>query len=160
MSRPRKRKGEPRDNQSPPEDGGTIRQAVIDTLKVDPKGDEALACVMASIVLNRPYSAPDEELAGKCFVAAMKHPDPAVASRFFQRMLRLKLNAESPHRNAFAYYAYSRFIDEAGREPSKPELRAYIEARRNEFKDAPGAEDPKGWTRLWKESGLSELATR
>jgi hypothetical protein len=161
MSRPRKRKADPPARTSPPDEetAAWSRQHNLNALRVDPKGDDPLACVLASVVLDRSFPSVDE-VAGAMFVAVLKNPDPMVAGRFFQRVMRLKLNADMPHRNAYAFHAYGRFIEETGREPSKPELRAYIEARRNEFKDAPGAEDPKGWTRLWRESGLSGLATR
>jgi hypothetical protein len=135
----------------------TARQCTIDNLRVDPFGDEPLANLMGSIILNRstPYF---EELAGQIFVKALKHEDPEVASQFFERVMKMRRNADSPHRNAYAYYAYSRFIEEVGREPSKPELKAYIQARRDEFRDAPGDGDGKGWTRLWEGAGLTELA--
>jgi hypothetical protein len=165
MSRPRKRKLPPPDRR--PESEGelpehwpaVLRQKSVNQLRVDPKGDEPLSGILGDVILCR-ASADDEDLAGKMFLAVLKAPDPSVAEQFFRRVMRLKLNAVAPHRNAFAYYAYGRFIEDAGREPSKTELRAYIEARRNEFKEAPGEDDPKGWTRLWKESGLSGLATR
>ncbi|MCW1921217.1 hypothetical protein OKA05_01555 [Luteolibacter arcticus] len=137
----------------------TARQHFIDKLRVDPKGEEPLAGTLGSVILNRatPYF---EELAGRLFVTALKHEEPAVTAQFFQRVMSLKYNAAAPHRNAFAYYAYSRFIEETEREPTKPELKAYILARRDEFKDAPDESDAKGWTRLWKESGLSDLSAR
>lgn len=152
-------------NSSPEQDAaraglaGVARQNSIDRLRVDPKGDEPLAPVLASVLLDRSDSF-DEKLVGKMFVTVLRNPDPAVAEQFFRRVMALKMNAAQPHRNSYAYYAYARFIEETDREPSKPELRAYIEARREEFKDAPGPDDKQGWTRLWKESGLSNLADK
>jgi hypothetical protein len=164
MSRPRKRKLEPRarrvtdegkvDDLSVP-----LGQLHINTLRADPVGDHPLAVVLGSVILDRGLPS-CEELAGKMFVAVLKHPDPAVATRFFRSIMAMKANVSQPHRNAYAFHAYARFIEETGREPSKPELRAYIEARRNEFKDAPSAGDKAGWARVWKAAGLSDLAPK
>ena len=167
MSRPKKRKSAaPGDMRLAVADGGELAaselgmaQALIDTLRVDPAREHPLACVLGSVILNR-STASDDELAGKLFVAALKASDPTVAARLFRQVIAMKEAAAQPHRNAFAFFAYVRYIEEAGREPSKPELRQYIEARRDVFRDAPGDEDKAGWARVWKASGLADLAPK
>lgn len=159
--RPTKRKHAERDNREPLEDGFTplMRQHAMNRLRVDPLNEEPLADCFASVILNR--STPEEDkFAGELFVGLLKKQDPAVVAQAFRRIMMLVSNAGMPHRNAFAFHAYCLFIEEAGREPSKPELRSYIEARRDRFTDAPCAEDKKGWDRLWKGSGLSDLRSR
>lgn len=136
------------------------RQHFIDKLRVDPKGDmPTISGIFGRVILDRSTDFDDDRV-GKLLVKALKHPDPAVADRLFRQILKMKDNANQPHRNAFAYFAYTRFIEETEREPSKPELREYIEARREQYKDAPGPGDKAGWHRLWEESGLSDLNSR
>ena len=100
----------------------------------------------------------EKRLAKELFAHVLENSTPEQAAAFFARVRRLKESAElPPHRNAFAYYAYSSFIEETGREPSKPELRKYIVARKGAFRDAPTPEDGKAWHRLWEDCGLFEL---
>jgi hypothetical protein len=79
---------------------------------------------------------------------------------FFDNIVMMKKEKELQHRNSYAYQAYSHFIDETDREPSKNELRNYIINRREIYRDAPSAGDGKGWTRVWDESGLDKLKSK
>lgn len=133
------------------------RQSAINTERVDPHRDEPLACILGGVILGR-STADEKDLVGKLFTHILETATPEHARQFFARVLELKKSAAMPaHRNAFAYYAYSNYIEETGREPSKAELRKYIMARREIYKDAPGPEDGRGWTRVWKAVGLSDL---
>jgi hypothetical protein len=80
------------------------------------------------------------------------------AERVFGQILKMKRNMMQRDRRAYALMAYSHYFDEAGKEPTKPQLKAYMQARRDIYKDQPGPDEP--WTRLWKETGLFGMADR
>lgn len=76
----------------------------------------------------------------------------------FEAAIRAKQESEKTlHRNAWAFKAFLSFMEETHRVPSKPQLRDYIDARREIYKDAPSMGDLKGWTRVWKASKLYNL---
>ncbi|GAA5130807.1 hypothetical protein GCM10023212_41110 [Luteolibacter yonseiensis] len=103
----------------------------------------------------------ERQTAGDLLVRVVEKFTADQADDFFKRLISLKRNHEAlPHRNGFAYLAYCRYIEATGKEPTKPQLRKYIVARPEEFKDQPSPEDKKGWSRLWKESGLFTLKER
>ena len=82
-------------------------------------------------------------------------------ARIFGAAIEAKRESEkSPHRNAWAFVAFMKLMREIEREPSKPELKDYIDARRHIYRDAPSADDNKGWTRLWKATKLWPLADK
>jgi hypothetical protein len=156
MSRPRKIKTERMDSRS---DASFFRQNEIDRLRVDQFNDEPLACVLAPVLLNRATDA-EREFVGNLFAEVARTCTPEQLAAFFARVLKLKANVEQPHRNAYAYFGYARFIEETGREPSKPELKAYLLARPEVFKGMPsnGADAKKQWTRLWQDCQLDQLS--
>jgi hypothetical protein len=163
MSRPKKPSREPLDMRTDEQPGDVFaaidRQAVLNQLRADPFGDEPLACILGPVILGRATAA-DKQLTGEIFAAILETSTPDQLAAFFARIHKMKVNADMPpHRNAFAYYAYSNYIGETGREPSKQELRKYITARREIYKDAPqdGPDDGKAWHRLWQDCGLFEL---
>jgi len=134
-----------------------VRQMALNSLRVDPHGDEPLSCILAPVIRKR-GSTSDKELAGKMFVHLLENGTADQAETFFRRVMTLKRNFEQlPHRNGFAYYAYSMFIEENGFEPTKARLKKYILARPDIYKDMPRAADSKAWFRLWDESGLFAL---
>lgn len=158
MARPRKIKDERMDMRADAS-VSLFHQMEIDRARVDPFNDEPLACILAPVLLNRATDA-EREFVGNLFADAARTCTAAQLAAFFARVAKLALNAEQPHRNAYAYFAYARFIEATGREPSKPELKAYMLARPETFKGTPAGDEKKQWTRLWADSGLSELADR
>jgi hypothetical protein len=167
MSRPKKQKTEPLDmraHEEIPDDewmAATARQTQLDRLRVDQFNDDPqLASVLADAILGG-ASEFSRKVAGEVLLGAVENLTADEAEAFFKRVVQMKRNREQlAHRNGFAFFAYSRYLEETGREPSKPELKAYLMARRETFRDLPAAEDGKGWTRLWQESGLATLAAR
>ena len=133
------------------------RQHCIDILRADPHKDEPLAAVLGGIIRGNEPTAWESELLGKLMAQALGKMTIEQAQSFFDRIMALKKNWPHGHRNAFAYYAYSKYIEATGKEPTKKELKKYIVAHRDIFKDAPLKEDTAGWTRLWKNSGLFTL---
>jgi len=133
------------------------RQATLDILFIDPKNSEPLSCVFAPVILNR-GSESDKATAGQILVEILAHGTAEEAGAFFKRVLTLKKESEkAPPPNSYAYYAYSRFIEENGFEPTRSRLKKYILARRSIYKVVPQADDSKAWFRVWEESGLFAL---
>ena len=165
MSNPPKKRNQTFDNRAHDTDephlAAVVRQSGLDKARVDPLNqDPMLACVLAGIIM-RDASEHARDSAGKMLVGAVENFTADEAEAFFRRIVSLKRNHENlRHRNGFAVFAYSRFIEETGKEPTKSELRKFVVARPETFKDQPGAEDKKGWTRLWKDSGLFALPDR
>ena len=123
-------------------------------------GENPLAPYFARVISNR-YSDGDLEAVVELLLGALQDSDLARVERFFMLIVKLKRNEANPHRNAYAYFAYSHYLADNGREPSKAELKAYMLADGNgRYRDLPAPEDKKGWTRLWKNAGLSRLALR
>lgn len=135
------------------------RQAAIDELRTDPFHEAPLACLLAPVLLNRATPS-DRELVGNLFVQVLETATPEQAENFFAQVATLKRNASQPHRNARAYFGYCSFIEATGREPSKPELKAYLDARPDEFPGLPPGYCLKSWNRLFKDSGLEHLAKK
>jgi hypothetical protein len=80
--------------------------------------------------------------------------------KVFDAIIRMKRKAEFWHRNSFAYYAYSNYIEAYGMEPTKNALKEYIVDHPRKYKDAPSKDDCKAWTRLWKAVGLETLKSK
>jgi len=133
------------------------RQLNIDTLRADPLNDEPLAGTFGHIIRGDEPTAFESELLGKLMAQALGKMTIEQAQGFFDRIMEMKKLWAHGHRNAYAYYAYSNYIEATGKEPSKSELKKYIIAHRDIFKDAPPPEDGKAWYRLWKDSGLDKL---
>ena len=167
MSRNKKQKPAPLDmraHEEIPEDewmAATARQTQLDRLRIDQFNDDPqLASVLVDALMGG-ASDFSRKVAGEVMLGAVENLTADEAEAFFKRVVTLKRNREQlPHRNGFAFFAYSRYIEETGREPSKPELKEYLMARRETFRDLPAAEDGKAWTRLWVKSGLASLAAR
>lgn len=60
----------------------------------------------------------------------------------------------------FAVQACYDYMEEAGKQPSKPQLKRFILARKDIYADTPSENVKSEWTRLWKEAGLDGLANR
>jgi hypothetical protein len=160
MARPRKIKTPPADlraDLSTPETVGLFAQMAIDTARVDPFNEEPLACIFGPVLLGRATAAEKKFVGELCAEVLATAPEKAPA--FFARVAKMAANIEQPHRNAYALYGYARFIAETGKEPSKRELREYLLENPKVFPGMPAGDgsDKKGWDRLWKDSGLSNL---
>lgn len=139
----------------------TSRQMQLDHLRIDQfNNDPQLAGILADAIMGG-ASEFSRKVAGEVLLGAVENLTADEAEAFFKRVVVLKRNREQlPHRNGFAVFAYSRYIEETGKEPSKAQLRKYILARPGKYRDQPAPEDKKAWTRLWQESGLATLAAR
>ncbi len=83
----------------------------------------------------------------------------------FRRILAMKREAEkSPqdkHRHWHVLKGYLDYLSETeNRQPSKPELKEYLIARRNIYKNLPDKLDKPGWSDAWKGAGLDDLKDR
>lgn len=99
---------------------------------------------------------------------AVEHATADEAEALFKSIVKLKRTAEELqpggygviNRSAWALLAYNHFINEAGREPAKPELMKYMIARREKYPDQPAPGANSEWTDLWKACGLTGLKNR
>ena len=148
---------------SPEEDSALAsiaRQHQLDRLRVDPLGNEPLASVFGPIILGTSTDS-NKELAGDLFCKLLENGTSEMVEGFLKRVSTLKRNHEAlPHRNGFAYFAYCRFVEAAGKEPTKSQLKKFIIARPEEYRDQPSPDGKKEWTELWKRSGLFTLQDR
>jgi len=134
------------------------RLRMTQRLLVDPYGDNPDAArLFAEIMLGKPSDS-TKQIVGAVLVSAIKNFPSAELEKFFRLICDMKKNVEKPQRNAFAHLAYSVFILEVGREPTRHELKKYIIARPDIYKGQIGPEDYKGWDRLWDDSGLFGLS--
>lgn len=135
------------------------QQRHLDQLRVDPFRDDPASIIYAPIILGR-ASKNQKKDAGNCFVSLLEKASVSQLESVFARLLKLKKNAELPHRNSTAYLGYARFMEETGREPKKPELKRYLLARPETYKGLPPGDDKKAWSRLLEECGLKPLLDR
>ena len=140
------------------------RNNTLGSLLVDPSSQEPLARTFAPFIVGI-FTSDNERLlveraTGELLARALRILPSDELGEFFKMLCRLKKNLEAPRRNLFAFLAYAMFSDENGREPSKPELKAYILQHKDIYRDKPDAGDGKGWTRVWKQSGLFNLSEK
>jgi hypothetical protein len=131
------------------------RESELETLIVDPFHEfPHLASILSKFIVGRPDNDGFDigQLMRKCSSDQLHSLLGSIG--------KMKEKSENYERTAYAYYAYSNFIKESDREPTKPELKKYIVANRSIYKVAPDVGDGKGWTRLWKSSGLFSLSER
>jgi hypothetical protein len=130
----------------------------LKTSKLSQTEEESLRSLADGIEAKRQRS---RDFVGALMACAVEHFTADQAAEFFNHIVKMKLtHGGLPHRNAWAHAAYGDFINETGKEPSKPHLRKYMEARKEKYRDQPSPDDKKGWSRLWKDSGLFTLSDR
>ncbi len=94
---------------------------------------------MGALVLRYLRNEPEEEL-----------------ELLFAELLKMRrLALEPPRREAYAWMALRDYWKQVGRPPSKRELRKFMEARRETYREQPSPDRP--WADLWKESGLNDF---
>jgi hypothetical protein len=114
-----------------------------------------------SHVITGVASEIDRQQAAKEYLENLEKMTPEEMRDFFNLILAYK--AQFANLRSRVFYAVKAAYDYesmTGRKPSKPQLKAFILANRDKYTDAPSAEDGKGWTDLWKNSGLASLANR
>lgn len=133
------------------------REQALACLRLDPMGREPLAALFTGTVEGQ-TSENDQKLVGKLLLESMR---PG-ASDLIKRLetLRRESAKEQRDRRFYAAAAYFDLVALLGRNPSKSELRKFMQARREQYTDQPGPGDPGGWSNLWTESGLGALASR
>lgn len=162
MSRPKKTRAHveslPPDNAS----GGSLERDAL-RRHADPYKDlspfmlDSLGEILGSD--DTPAKARAE--AGAWLISLIRNLDLESCKSMFAAILRAKENLSlGQSRQSYALSACADFIRQTGRPPSKPELKEFILARSNKYRDCPSAGDGKGWTRLWKETHLDGLSSR
>lgn len=128
---------------------------------VDPLGSDFFLTVILAPVICSEASKETKQDVGSFFVNALENLKVDDLCELFERIVALKKNhGQLKHRNWYAVFAFHQYIENFGKVPSKMELRMYMMENIKIFKDQPGPENKKGWTRLWKESGLGGMINR
>jgi hypothetical protein len=112
-------------------------------------------------VITGAASEEERQQAAKEYLENLEKMTPEKMRDFFNLILTYKAQFANLRSRVFhAIKAAYDYESMTGRQPSKPKLKAFILANRDKYTDAPSAEDGKGWTDLWKNSGLASLANR
>jgi len=91
---------------------------------------------------------------GKLVIKYLREGSMEQAEELFADLVKFKRNFEElPRREAYAWTALRDYWKQVGRSPSKRELRKFMEARRETYREQPSPDRP--WADLWKESGLN-----
>jgi|GEM_PF-2304933 len=136
----------------------TERQDRLNQLRVNPKGNASLPPLFSNLVMKN-ASKMEKSLLGNGLIEMIEAFETPVLEKLFKGILEMKRNSEdSPRRNYYAYSAYCNFLKENGKEPTKPELKKFIQ--RNPDLYLVGILEKGGWTIVWKETGLSTLKDR
>ena len=141
----------------PPPGNDTILWARMAKLICDPKDHEEWSYLFGMAIQKRIDLFHFDALAS-LLIGTLANGSVEDVERIFTAAIEAKKeSARLPHRNAWAFLAFLKFMQEAGREPTKPELKDYIRNRPEIYHDAPSPDDLKGWTRLWTETRLRLL---
>jgi hypothetical protein len=147
-----------------PEWGRETRKENYRALLLEPKGERYGGGIFGPLLLGD--ATPEaRSLAGDYLCHIIEHGSVEAIEETFRDLRKLKERAEllksggKAPRSASAYYAYSNFIEEQRREPTKAELRRYILARPKRYGDFPPASADSDclWTDIWKDAGLLDL---
>jgi len=137
-----------------------IRIGALKRLRIDPMGKhENLSLFMAPLLLR--VEGEDETGRNQCRewlanVITGKTADEAAI--LFQGIVALKQELEkTPHKNFCAYLAYHHFIEAVRREPSRRELKKWIQDNSKHYPGIPKSGNSETWDRLWNDCGLEGL---
>ena len=161
MSRPKKKK--PRVEAMPPDQdsAGSLFQDSIRRRALPDECDEFMLGSLADLIVADDPTKEGIAQEGGWLVRLIRNLEVEDCERMFRAIIAIKRNLDlPPSRESHALRACADFIKEAGRPPSKSELRKFIVARPEKYRYAPGEDDKKGWTRLWQATHLDGLAPR
>lgn len=138
-----------------------IRKFKFESLSANPKSKPmGFASSLSSVFEISARDHAETQFFGEIMTAKIQDCTTDELKELFDDILKMKANREFLHRNSYAYLAYCQFISETSREPSKWELKKYILARSDRYREAPSKGDGKGWTRVWEEAGLTKLKSK
>jgi hypothetical protein len=136
----------------------------MDRLSVDPTWTEGLAEFFGPVITGK-ATEKGKAYAGAIIANAMEKASAVALAELFSRIMAMKKEAGSPatgkHRHWHVLRGYLDYLSETeSRQPSKPELKDYLLARKSIYKNLPDELDKPGWTEAWKGAGLKDLANR
>ena len=158
MSRPKKNQPFKPDADAPTIDSvGDLRKRAID-MHTDPYGDRWEFPGLWFFPQALEMTHEDNDNAARQLVTDLIRSDPEEFDRLTKTILKMKLNfAAEPTRQSYLLMACADFIELTGFVPAKSELKEYVLARREIYKDTPSPEDKAGWNRLFKQALLHRL---
>jgi hypothetical protein len=130
-------------------------------LAIDPKGSDSLSLIFEQVISGKP-SKTSLTYAGLRTACMIRDAPADVLEEFFRRIILLKRESEKTDgekdRNWHVLKGFIDFEEEAGRKPrSKSELKAFLLARKETYKNLPDEGDGTGWTRAFKAGCLDGL---
>jgi len=158
MSRPKKNQPLIPDADAPTVDMVVeLRKRAID-MHADPFGDRWEFPGLWFFPQSLEMTHEDNDNAARQLVANLIRSTPEEFDRITKTILKMKLNfAANPTRQSYLLTACADFIEQAGFVPAKSELKKYILARLETYKDTPSPDDKAGWNRLFKQALLHRL---
>ena len=119
----------------------------------------------ADLIAGGPDFQRTWEITGFWMAHVLRNAPIGALEEFFRRLVHMRREhdrqAPDKGRNWNFLKGYLDYLTETeGREPSKPELTAYLLARPEKYFNLPPIDDKAGWTRMRKETGLDKLRDR
>jgi len=151
--------------------GRETRKDNFRKLLLEPQGEKLGGDIFGPLLMGD-ATTDARKLAGEFLCHVIEHGSIQAIDEVFRDIRKLKERADAMRnggkapRVAQAYHAYSAFIEETGREPTKKELRIYICERSERSKRADGLKRYKGfppedasdqWSPIWEDAGLKHL---
>ncbi len=150
----------------PPADAvfSSLSRRRLQRLTVDPTWTEGLAHIFGPVITGT-ATPTGKSYAGTVIAYVMEKAPPEALGEMFSRIMAMKKEAArsdaEKHRHWHVLKGYLDYLSETeNRQPSKPELRDYLIARKHIYKNLPGELEGSAWTDAWKGAGLNELADR
>lgn len=134
-------------------------------LSVDPTMTENLADLGFADLITGNHLSRTKEITGIYMTYIYQKAPIAAVEEFFRRLMAMRTNCEKRPQDKGRLWNFLRgyidYVEETGgRQPSKPELKAYLLARTDKYFNLPDSGDHKAWTRMLKETCLDQLANR
>ena len=115
------------------------RRLTAEALAANPHGKDIGIERHIGYFFSLKHNDPSESACiGELVTYAMKNYSCDELKEFFDNIVMMKRQSEQTHRNSYAYYAYSNYIEAYGIEPSKSALRDYIIDHRRKYKPPRG----------------------
>lgn len=138
----------------------------LSKLSVDPTWTENLSELgFADLIAGAPDFARTKEITGIYMTHVLRNAPIDAVEEFFHRLVLMRREhdkqSQDKHRHWHVLKGYLDYLSETeNRQPSKPELKEYLIARKSIYKNLPDEADKPGWTDAWKGAGLNELTDR
>jgi hypothetical protein len=137
------------------------QRVIRNTIRADPHNNDP-EMMRYSLCITGEALEKTMSFVGREMVDALYEKNAVELQEFFDRIMKRKIEVErsykeKPHRNFYGYKAYCEFKEENGFNPSKRGLKKFILSRLDKYLNMPDESDFKGWSDIWKDTGLFNL---